>query len=1018
MIKNTLIYAALLAVLVGCGSSRDDTSLAPSSDGSAAISGTLQVGETLTASITDGDRVLSGSQSYQWYADGDLIAGATSSSYTLTAAEDGAEVTVVVRYTDSQGLRETNESSPSGEILDAFTLGATFVHGLVDGASCSIFAVDAAGVASTTAAATGTTTNGVVSFGDLVPIDGTGLIQCSGGTYTDEATGLLLDAPDTRAIVTVGADTNFTVTPLTEIAAQRAEVAGDLNTAVTDHNTAVATAFGISGDITEVTPTDLSTTALTDDDAGIYATALALISQLDANDAVTSTEELIENIVAELADGTLSEDALTEVATAQADLATSPFAANLDDTAFTIVENALSNAPEPATFEGLSATIPNDQETPLTGSITVADVNFGEDSVAAQTDAATTYGSFTITEDGQWEYTLDTTNASVSGLEVGQSINDSVALASADGTAASLVVRITALTQVAEIANTINGDTGELRLNLEEHLLEGKLSFSFYKTEALGDDGNEKDAYITLYGSSGSSSESLVDLRIQGEAEEDDGTIREPRFLVRNTDNDNYPGGIITAPFTPNEWYDIDIVWDMSQNEQVTIYINGEILGGGAFGTAAIVDSDFTTLDAWFAEGVERVQWRFGDNNTTIPFGSYNIDDVVIYSDAAGTTMVFEDNFEGSDIGVALGTAPYSADTVDAEVKSFDSGAPAEPTAAAIFNLTASIDADNAEVLMDTISVIDPDEGENMLVGQASTVTTYGTFSVLPAGMWEYTLDTTDATIAALVKGETETDTITVTTLDGTTADLVITIKGVIEVATGSDLAARIADRSDADAGELRYKPDAAILNGRMTATVLREAGAKAESPNEDAQIAIYGSSTSSSNAMAYITLDISGDDFDLRDSTGSSGGGSTDGFVEDQEFDIEIAWNASAATDAISPLVTIKIDGQVAFSGENFASPSASLSSGAGGVETIQFRVGGTSDVTAFGFIVDDFKVYSSDGGIEEEVFSDEFETYTVGNSLDPNAATASTAPIADAVSEADIDYHNDSFDVFVEAR
>lgn len=105
MIKNTLIYAAILAVLVGCGSSRDDTSLAPSSDGSAAISGTLQVGEILTASITDGDGVLSGSQSYQWYADGDLIAGATSSSYTLTAAEDGAEITVVVRYTDSQGLR-------------------------------------------------------------------------------------------------------------------------------------------------------------------------------------------------------------------------------------------------------------------------------------------------------------------------------------------------------------------------------------------------------------------------------------------------------------------------------------------------------------------------------------------------------------------------------------------------------------------------------------------------------------------------------------------------------------------------------------------------------------------------------------------------------------------------------------------------------------------------------------------------------------------------------------------------
>jgi hypothetical protein len=160
-----------------------------------------------------------------------------------------------------------------------------------------------------------------------------------------------------------------------------------------------------------------------------------------------------------------------------------------------------------------------------------------------------------------------------------------------------------------------------------------------------------------------------------------------------------------------------------------------------------------------------------------------------------------------------------------------------------------------------------------------------------------------------------------------------------------------------------------------MTATVLREAGAKAESPNEDAQIAIYGSSTSTNNAMAYITLDISGDDFDLRASGSSNGGGSTAGFVEDQEFNIEVAWDASAASDTVAPLVTVTVDGQVAFGGAAFASPSADLTSVSGGVATIQFRVGGTGDVTAFGFIVDDFNLYSSDSGSEVEVFSDDFE-------------------------------------------
>ncbi|MFA3792594.1 hypothetical protein AB6T38_15910 [Aliiglaciecola sp. SL4] len=124
--------------------------------------------------------------------------------------------------------------------------------------------------------------------------------------------------------------------------------------------------------------------------------------------------------------------------------------------------------------------------------------------------------------------------------------------------------------------------------------------------------------------------------------------------------------------------------------------------------------------------------------------------------------------------------------------------------------------------------------------------------------------------------------------IDGTTAELVITITGTIVVDTGSDKAVKITDSSSEDAGELRYKPDDAIVKGRMTATVHREAGAKAEDPSEDAQIAIFGSSTS--NAIAYISLDISGDDYDVRADAYSSGGGSTPGCLEGQDMDFEIS--------------------------------------------------------------------------------------------------------------------------------
>ena len=60
---------------------------------------------------------------------------------------------------------------------------------------------------------------------------------------------------------------------------------------------------------------------------------------------------------------------------------------------------------------------------------------------------------------------------------------------------------------------------------------------------------------------------------------------------------------------------------------------------------------------------------------------------------------------------------------------------------------------------------------------------TYGTFSITDAGEWIYKLDNTDTTVQALGAGDTLTDTVTVTSFDGTaTKDLTITINGTNDV--------------------------------------------------------------------------------------------------------------------------------------------------------------------------------------------------------------------------------------------
>ena len=78
------------------------------------ITGTIEVGETLTADtsrIADADGLTSVSYTYQWIrVDGtneSNIAGATGSSYTLVGADEGKGIRVRVSFTDDAGNPET-----------------------------------------------------------------------------------------------------------------------------------------------------------------------------------------------------------------------------------------------------------------------------------------------------------------------------------------------------------------------------------------------------------------------------------------------------------------------------------------------------------------------------------------------------------------------------------------------------------------------------------------------------------------------------------------------------------------------------------------------------------------------------------------------------------------------------------------------------------------------------------------------------------------------------------------------
>ena len=87
--------------------------------GAPVITGTVQVGETLTANtsgITDEDGLTNVSYGYQWLADDTNIDGATDSSYTLADAEENKTIKVKVTFTDDEGNHESLTSGATGEV--------------------------------------------------------------------------------------------------------------------------------------------------------------------------------------------------------------------------------------------------------------------------------------------------------------------------------------------------------------------------------------------------------------------------------------------------------------------------------------------------------------------------------------------------------------------------------------------------------------------------------------------------------------------------------------------------------------------------------------------------------------------------------------------------------------------------------------------------------------------------------------------------------------------------------------
>ncbi|MCJ9430815.1 VCBS domain-containing protein, partial [Kordiimonas marina] len=107
-----------------------------------------------------------------------------------------------------------------------------------------------------------------------------------------------------------------------------------------------------------------------------------------------------------------------------------------------------------------TGSIGEDSTGTATGTLTVSDIDTGQSSFTADTIAGS-YGTLTVTSNGDWSYDLNETLSGVQSLAAGDTLGDTITVSSADGTTQDIVVTINGANDAAVIGGTTTGSIGE-----------------------------------------------------------------------------------------------------------------------------------------------------------------------------------------------------------------------------------------------------------------------------------------------------------------------------------------------------------------------------------------------------------------------------------------------------------------------------------------------------------------------------------------------------------------------------
>ena len=431
------------------------------------------------------------------------------------------------------------------------------------------------------------------------------------------------------------------------------------------------------------------------------------------------------------------------------------------------------------------------------------------------------YGSLTITEDGAWTYSLDNSNATVNALGQGATLTDSLTIQAKDGTAGTITITITGANDAATFSGTQSGAVTE---DATVNTATGTITVS----DVDGDNALKQQADQTgSYGSlSVNHSTGVWTYTLTNSG--DNAQARATQALAGGaTATETFT--ILAADDTPTTL----TITITGANDAATIggAVTGAITEGTASTTGTVTSTDVDGTDNAFRTEVSP------NDSTTLTTGTGTYGTLTITS-AGAWTYTLDNSAGGATDLLAGGAEATDAFTIMAEdgtsgtVTITITGVDDLSTLSGGFEGSVTEDSTTNATATGEITVADIDTTPIPTITAQTTTGTYGSFTIGKKNpsdnadrvySWTYTLDNTDEDTNALAAGATVMDEFTITTSDGVTKKVTITITGADDSSTiGGDLSGSV---TEDDSANLTAEGTATVTDEDSEATFVAQTG-------------------------------------------------------------------------------------------------------------------------------------------------------------------------------------------------